>query len=219
MLTTDAVLSKTPGACRVPSGRRFTVTSVPTGKTVSRWAANTNVGPPPVPRRRIVTLPMLSVVVVKPSFSNSACTSAARARSWPDGAGTSVKRIHSSSWRSKCRSTNASAARTSARSTTVSVSRVGKAGCAPAGSTVASSTRARLAAAGGRIARHDIRITPLVTFGAAVHEVTGASDDDEDGEHDESNGQRQRHAALIPRSYITARHGDGDHFEPSGSFL
>ena len=45
-----------PGASRrVPSRR--TLTSVPSGNTVSRWASTASIGPPPVPRRTPITFP------------------------------------------------------------------------------------------------------------------------------------------------------------------
>ena len=62
------VSSPTPGARRM-SPSRFTVTSVPSGKTVSVCAAITTVGPPPVPLRTPLTLSMSSVLIsVRPSF-------------------------------------------------------------------------------------------------------------------------------------------------------
>jgi len=68
MLATDALLSKMPGARRM-SPSRVTDTSVSWGWTVSMWAANTMVGPPPVPRRMPVTFPMESVITSRPSAS------------------------------------------------------------------------------------------------------------------------------------------------------
>jgi len=66
MSATDAELSNTPGARRVPPSV-FTVTSASIGCTVSMCAANTRVGPPPAPRRRPVTLPMESVDTSSPA--------------------------------------------------------------------------------------------------------------------------------------------------------
>jgi hypothetical protein len=72
-LATDALLSKTPGAWSW-SPFRVTFTSVSIGCTVSRCAANTTVGPPPVPRRVAMTLPISSTVTVRPSVSSSVFT-------------------------------------------------------------------------------------------------------------------------------------------------
>ena len=55
-----ALSSPMPGAARrVPS--RLTLTSVPSGKTVSRWAETTTSGPPPVPLRTPMALPSWSI--------------------------------------------------------------------------------------------------------------------------------------------------------------
>jgi hypothetical protein len=60
--------SPMPGAFVIPSAS-FTVTSVPSGNTVSRCADTTSFGrPPPVPLRSAITLPSASIVAsLKPS--------------------------------------------------------------------------------------------------------------------------------------------------------
>ena len=74
MLATEAVLSPTPGAKRVSPLRR-TVRGTSLANTTSVCAAITMVGPPPVPLRTPVTLPMESTrMSVSPSFSNTAFT-------------------------------------------------------------------------------------------------------------------------------------------------
>jgi hypothetical protein len=50
----------TPGARRMLPSRR-TAISVSRGRTVSRCAANTRVGPPPTPLRRPITFPIESM--------------------------------------------------------------------------------------------------------------------------------------------------------------
>src|SRR5580765_2634534 len=114
--TSDEVSSSTPGAWSVPSGSRFTVTSVPRGCTVSMCATNAMDGPPPVPARRATTLPIPSIDGLRPIASSWPRIYAARFSSCVDGAGISVSVIHSLTWASKCPSMYESACLTSGRS-------------------------------------------------------------------------------------------------------
>jgi hypothetical protein len=66
MLATEALLSKMPGPCSVSPARR-TLRLVSSACTMSMCAAKTMVGPPPVPLRTPITLPMESVETRSPS--------------------------------------------------------------------------------------------------------------------------------------------------------
>ena len=69
---------------------RLTLTSVPSGNTVSRWPSISTVGPSPVPRRSAITLPTRSMrTFVRPSASRRRLYSAPRAASLNGGAGIS----------------------------------------------------------------------------------------------------------------------------------
>ena len=114
MFATDDVLSPTPGANSVSPERR-TLVFVSGGNTISVCAAIAIVGPPPVPLRMPVTLPIESTDTFSPSFSNTAFTYAPRCCSSRDLPGISVRRIHSSTWLGKRCSSIAIAAFTSAR--------------------------------------------------------------------------------------------------------
>ena len=72
LFATDALLSPTPGACKVPSALRVTLTLVPAGNTVSICAANTTVGPGtgPFSPRHYVSV-RINRSRISPAFSNS----------------------------------------------------------------------------------------------------------------------------------------------------
>ena len=114
MFATEAVLSPTPGANSVSPERR-TLVFVSGGNTMSVCAAITIVGPPPVPLRTPVTLPMESTDTASPSCSNTFFTYAPRCCSSRDFPGISAMRIHSSTCCGNCCSRRASPDVTSAR--------------------------------------------------------------------------------------------------------
>src|SRR5690625_622157 len=88
------LLSPTPGASQ-RSPARCTVTSVPSGNTVSECAASSTRGPLPRPVSAN-TLPSSSRVASSPASVHSSCSSCARACSPKGGAGTSQMRWRSS---------------------------------------------------------------------------------------------------------------------------
>ena len=106
----DRASSPTPGAARrVPV--RFTFTSVPAGKTVSRCAAMAMSGPPPVPLRRPITLPAASrSTFVRLVVASSFWYAWPRASSLKGGAGISVSVMMSATIWSCVRSSSVAAA-------------------------------------------------------------------------------------------------------------
>ncbi len=96
--------SATPGAKRVSPAWR-TVTSVPSGKTVSRWPPNPIARAPVRPLRSPITFPSSSVHTESaPVSRSSSAKRAPRSSSMKGGAGISVSSTSRSSAQSSCAS-------------------------------------------------------------------------------------------------------------------
>ena len=116
--TSPRVSSPMPGAWR-RSPRRRTVTSVPGGKTVSRWATMATVSRPPIPVRRAMTFPGSSTVTsASPAARSSPANRCPRSASWNGGAGISVNSMRAASAVLSSMRTSARAWRTAGRAAT-----------------------------------------------------------------------------------------------------
>jgi len=114
---------------RVPS--TFTLTSVPSGNTVSRWPESTTTGPVSRPGRVAITLPSASMRTSRsPSARKRRCSSSARRCSLNGGAGISQMVRCCSSVHALSARMRSSAARTGAASAALAPRRWAQAGAA-----------------------------------------------------------------------------------------